>query len=435
LARQIERPEESSTLPAPELNPLLNPLLAQNMGRWAEVYFTSPPERREQAVLELLRELHERGEDSLPERTLSNEPSVRSESAPQTNHDYQSPRVPSQLVQLERVRCQSCGRELPATQKFCGMCGTRQYRATVATGLDVDSAAGEASMPERPVAVQPDDDWLERESSSFVNREPQYAPPPPVGLEPAELTSAPANPLSLFQTRHEDGDRYRDRYDDNQEIFSYPSASRPYRLYVGVALAIIIGVLGYMAWRSAQVASESSHAALPVAPGAPAQAAPAETSPTASNPATADKAPEQNRATSSQNAPSVPSEDVATKAPPNRVTQPAHQAAPKTTPIAASKTQPATATGAGAEELATALSYLEGINGQPRNGAEAAKWLWKSMAKHNASATILLADLYLKGDGVPKNCDQARVLLDSAARSGVKEAGERLRNLQAFGCQ
>lgn len=44
----------------PELNPLLNPLLADNMGRWAEVYFTAPPERREEAVLELLHELEGR---------------------------------------------------------------------------------------------------------------------------------------------------------------------------------------------------------------------------------------------------------------------------------------------------------------------------------------------------------------------------------------
>ena len=38
----------------------------------------------------------------------------------------------------------------------------------------------------------------------------------------------------------------------------------------------------------------------------------------------------------------------------------------------------------------------------------------------------MLADLYLKGDGVSKNCDQARVLLDSAARKGVSGAGERI---------
>src|SRR4029077_19095838 len=45
----------------------------------------------------------------------------------------------------------------------------------------------------------------------------------------------------------------------------------------------------------------------------------------------------------------------------------------------------------GAEELAVAQLYLTGANGQQRNSAEAAKWLWKSMAKHNSSATLLLA--------------------------------------------
>ena len=92
-------------------------------------------------------------------------------------------------------------------------------------------------------------------------------------------------------------------------------------------------------------------------------------------------------------------------------------------------------TGTGAEELAVAQGYLNGTNGQGRNSAEAAKWLWKAIAKHNADATLLLSDLYLKGDGVSKNCDQARVLLDTAALKGVKNAGERLRHLQAFGCQ
>jgi hypothetical protein len=49
--------DRNSTLPSPELNPLLNPVLGAHMGRWAEVYFTAPPEKREEAVLELLREL------------------------------------------------------------------------------------------------------------------------------------------------------------------------------------------------------------------------------------------------------------------------------------------------------------------------------------------------------------------------------------------
>ena len=82
-----------------------------------------------------------------------------------------------------------------------------------------------------------------------------------------------------------------------------------------------------------------------------------------------------------------------------------------------------------------AQKYLNGSNGVQRNTSEAAHWLWKSIADHNSAALLPLADLYLKGDGVSKNCDQARVLLDSAARKGVAGAGERLRYLPAFGCQ
>jgi TPR repeat protein len=91
--------------------------------------------------------------------------------------------------------------------------------------------------------------------------------------------------------------------------------------------------------------------------------------------------------------------------------------------------------GSGTDELVMAQRFLHGSSGQARDSAEAAKWLWKSIAKHNGPAMLELADLYLKGDGVSKNCDQARVLLDSAARRGMAGAGDRLRNLQAFGCQ
>ena len=109
-------------------------------------------------------------------------------------------------------------------------------------------------------------------------------------------------------------------------------------------------------------------------------------------------------------------------------------ATPKTA-IPEEKSLPEASTGNGAEELSLAQRYLNGTSGQRRDSAEAAKWLWKSIAKHNAEASLLLSDLYLRGDGVSKNCDQARVLLDAAAIRGVKDAGPRLRHLQAFGCQ
>jgi TPR repeat protein len=82
-----------------------------------------------------------------------------------------------------------------------------------------------------------------------------------------------------------------------------------------------------------------------------------------------------------------------------------------------------------------AEKYLNGTSGAPRDSREAAQWLWKAVRKQNLAATMALSDLYLRGDGVTKSCDQARLLLDAAARKGSAGAGERLRNLQAFGCQ
>jgi TPR repeat protein len=84
--------------------------------------------------------------------------------------------------------------------------------------------------------------------------------------------------------------------------------------------------------------------------------------------------------------------------------------------------------------MAMAEKYLNGT-GVPRDGGEAVLWLWRAVGKGNLAATMTLSDLFLRGDILAKNCGQARVLLDAAAKKGSKAAGERLRNLQAFGCE
>ena len=68
------------------------------------------------------------------------------------------------------------------------------------------------------------------------------------------------------------------------------------------------------------------------------------------------------------------------------------------------------------------------------DSAEAAKFLWKAVGKENPSAILLLSDMYLVGDGVPKSCDQARLLLNAAVRKNVPHAAMKLRNLQTAGC-
>jgi TPR repeat protein len=85
--------------------------------------------------------------------------------------------------------------------------------------------------------------------------------------------------------------------------------------------------------------------------------------------------------------------------------------------------------------LAIAESYLSGTQGKARDSRQAAEWLWKSVGKQNAAAALLLSDLYVTGDGVARNCDQARLLLDAAASKGAPGAGERIRDLPNLGCQ
>ena len=84
-------------------------------------------------------------------------------------------------------------------------------------------------------------------------------------------------------------------------------------------------------------------------------------------------------------------------------------------------------------EMANALAYLSNNRGQ-RDPATAAKWLWAASRKGDTGASIVLADLYLRGDGVPQNCAQARVLLLAASKKGNEQATQKLQQLDATGC-
>ena len=415
----------ADTLPRPELNPLLNSLLAENMGRWAEVYFTSPPEKREEAVLELLHKLE--AENSQRESTADS-------SAPLPANPVEElamPRFSAERFMADdppqSVACAVCGHENPASHQFCGMCGKKVIPANHGEENRSDGFPDDRDIRE-PIEEESPNPQAGR-SSAFIFDEPiRHEFDEPVRNE---------NELSLFQSARESGP-------SGEEDWTFePPPSRPYRLYIGMVLAAVILVLGYMAWRSAQATSQSSHEAslAPPMKDAATQSATdtAKEQPAASpgsartdNPASA--AP----ARTESSAPARPAENAnsntagtALKA--SAAKKPA--AEERNSNLAEERGQPtSTSTGNGGEELAMAQRYLSGANGG-RNSAEAAQWLWKSISKHNAEATLVLADLYLKGDGVSKNCDQARVLLDTAARKNIAGAGERLRNLQAFGCQ
>jgi hypothetical protein len=66
--------------------------------------------------------------------------------------------------------------------------------------------------------------------------------------------------------------------------------------------------------------------------------------------------------------------------------------------------------------------------------AEEVRALWSAVGQGNTAAEVTLAKLYMIGGGVPKNCDQARVLLRAAAKKGNSEAISKLSQITRQGC-
>jgi hypothetical protein len=351
LPRQADDSERSNVTPSPELNPLLNPLLGQNMGRWAEVYFTSPPDQREQAVLELLREL--RAQDA-----------TRGDDATTARANWDQPPAESQAVEgvsrVAAIRCRSCGYENPSHRNYCGMCGTTLDRNETA-----HAAVWPALIP--PESLLPGND---HEISSLQHDLPQ---------------------------------------------FEFSLAGGRKRFYLGGAIALVVLTLGWWAWHGGR--ASGSNPAPQVSQSRAQQ--PAGTTPIKPSIVVSDR--------------TTPSTSGSSASPGIVADRPVQSALP-TTSTAGTSPQPPVDQGPGSEELAMAKSYLTGtaVHGPDTN--QALEWLWKAVSKRNAEAPLVLSDLYLKGEGVPKNCEQARILLEAAARKGTKEATERLQNLHSFGC-
>jgi hypothetical protein len=422
LVAQPKDESKSQVLPDPELNPLLNPLLAAHMGRWAEVYFTSPPEKRAQAVSELVREL---ANNSTP-GYVSTESSGGGPGNQSVHDKAETAKTEDSLANsgVPSLTCESCGHRNSVVQRFCGMCGSPLTTWSQNSNSSQDAGKAQplsaAAWDEPSTRFSETIDHHDAAADSLSSRDtldrglPGDVPPPF-----AEESPVPFEVLSSY---------------DSEPV------SSSYRVYVGVVLAILLSLLVYMTWRgnSAFWSSGTAPSALPRAVPTPAEPEPAKTA----------------EPLASKNAPPTPKE-TATNSAPKATPQTAREGGPsaarserdrsentrresarpaaRVVPVTASS--PTSAVGQnGSEELAMAERYLNG-RGTLHDTRQASSWLWKAVAKQNLTATLLLADLYLRGDGVTKSCDQGRLLLVAAARKGQSAAAERLRNLQAFGCQ
>jgi hypothetical protein len=71
---------------------------------------------------------------------------------------------------------------------------------------------------------------------------------------------------------------------------------------------------------------------------------------------------------------------------------------------------------------------------RPKKISATPQQLWASVQAGSSKAAVALADLYIRGEGVPMNCDQARVLLLVASEKNNAEAIQKLRDLDKTDC-
>jgi hypothetical protein len=125
---------------------------------------------------------------------------------------------------------------------------------------------------------------------------------------------------------------------------------------------------------------------------------------------------------------------AAVKQPPDGGNAAVSQRPIPTTDAKAERTKP---TPSGYRENSTTTarpSEVESVKATDAGGGPAnAPWLRKATATGNPDAPVDLANQYLKGDGVPRSCDKAMLLLTTAAAKRNVRARNRLASMYAVG--
>jgi hypothetical protein len=88
----------------------------------------------------------------------------------------------------------------------------------------------------------------------------------------------------------------------------------------------------------------------------------------------------------------------------------------------------------GQQEYLAAQDILKNQNAET-GLAEAVRLLWVAVEKGNSNAEVALAELYRRGRGVTKNCDQTKILLTASAKKGNAEGKKHLGEFLAEGCE
>lgn len=359
----------------------------------------NPHRQTDPALLELLKKLEK--EEAMNQRSALDGPAQEDNSSSEPE-----------------IVCSACRWSNPPNQRFCGFCGGL---------LQVDRLNPEASQPFSPQV-------------RTVPRKPPASAQPPV--KPAAPT-APAPPAAPHGDDPEAPLQFL-RY-KTFSVSTEEESSGRLKFAIVVLLLVSAGLLGYR-WYTRRAAVSTARPAATEPATAPAQP---ETPPQAQAGSTSQNAPQSAPAQTATTAPAEAQKQAARKPaetqpetqPPVKSAQAEGQkGAPPTRsasnkerlPVAASLTSRDSTAANGAEEMNQAVRYLSGGN---RDTRAAARLLWKAVGKENGRASVLLADLYARGDGVAKNCDQAQLLLMAAAKKGVPDSASKLRFLRTTGCK
>lgn len=318
------------------------------------------------------------------------------------------------------VTCAACNYLNAADQRFCGYCGAAlQVRDLPrADRARLSQPPLRRSQPTRPQPTPPQPTRPQPSASSFDRK-------------PAAKAASGFSPASAQAREKQDTDLEFLRY----KTLGASAPSRAWKVPVAIVVFAIAGVVGYRMYNGLSILPRQ---ATPVSrPGLSAA--------NVQTPGGKPSLPSTSGANGSQLAPATaalePSKPEISAAKPKTSTALRGEIRAAVTPATQrSRENPAAGTGSnaaagaigGEAELAQAERYLSPSS---RDSAEAAKWLWKSVGKENPAAVLLLSDLYAKGDGVPKSCDQARLLLMVAARKGQAAASSRLRSFNTGACQ
>lgn len=185
---------------------------------------------------------------------------------------------------------------------------------------------------------------------------------------------------------------------------------------------------------AAPASTPAQPAGNPATPGAnPAAQSPASAS--GQDHAGAEAASPTSSAAPAKPVPSRPARnEVADNTPPPTAKPKVPQAEPVATKPAASK--PISVASAPPAEADGSLNFgaFELQKGKAAGPTDLGRmWLWKAVAKGNGEAPVLLADMYLTGNGVSKDCEQAMLLLDAAAKKANPAARSKLGSMYATG--